>query len=451
MSVEDWSDETTICRHPIVTDDLLQLDHPLWISILNHVAISINKVIEESDIEKSMISSLKEYLSRVDHKTPDPTPSEIKVQYTQQQVISVLSSLLTFIDTLEGYKASSVYKHLKYLKRTRKELNSKGEEIPSTLRGQQRSERNLTGNKPKTVILGQLPSSRHENYPYAGKNTTNVTCAQPTYNRSLDLQLLRRLHGLTKTSYRLMFFHEPFVRDLISKWPIRTSSQNTFIKILDRLGRYSQAVHYLMDFKKAFPTSIIRIQFKDHHPQYHVDYESIKDRLEQFEKGGLFSQEHLGEIIENLDKATTNCGPTDKKKISCYMHCEMQLLQDLTSSDLDRLKGLSRYFGCSKAPCWLCWHVLKNTRREFEMREPHLKVYARWEPPTIRDMDKVCFEDVLFQLQQELKQKFEDRSVFEHREIGPDSGPPQQRGSFSEFFFNMFMIRNRSRHHVKDT
>ncbi|KAI4869062.1 hypothetical protein F4820DRAFT_61277 [Hypoxylon rubiginosum] len=65
-----------------------------------------------------------------------------------------------------------------------------------------------------------------------------------------------------------------------------------------------------------------------------------------------------------------------------WVHCEMQILELLLTRDHSKFFN---YIGCSKGPCWLCYHTVKNMTSKFEMREPHLKLYPGWKPPAFKD------------------------------------------------------------------
>ncbi|KAI1084454.1 hypothetical protein F5B20DRAFT_593511 [Whalleya microplaca] len=104
--------------------------------------------------------------------------------------------------------------------------------------------------------------------------------------------------------------------------------------------------------------------------------------------------------------------------IPTIVHCEMRMLEKLLSSS-DRSVFFD-YIGCSKGPCWLCYHTLTNMTTQFKMREPHLKIYAAWEPPSFNDNQanrERCIE-VLKGLNNEVMRL--NTPKLEPREILPD-------------------------------
>ncbi|XXG97689.1 hypothetical protein Hte_003996 [Hypoxylon texense] len=87
-----------------------------------------------------------------------------------------------------------------------------------------------------------------------------------------------------------------------------------------------------------------------------------------------------------------------------WVHCEMQILN--LFSEYDHLSFFN-YIGCSKGPCWLCHHALRNMTSKFEMRDSHLKLYPGWKPPPIvkSPQDREQFMQVLRLLDKELEER----------------------------------------------
>ncbi|KAI0831593.1 hypothetical protein F5Y06DRAFT_301629 [Hypoxylon sp. FL0890] len=71
------------------------------------------------------------------------------------------------------------------------------------------------------------------------------------------------------------------------------------------------------------------------------------------------------------------------RKVLPHVHCEMRILDFVLGSR--HLQNFFGYIGCSKGPCWLCYHTLKYMAPDFGMRAPHWKLYPVWEPPRFQE------------------------------------------------------------------
>lgn len=112
--------------------------------------------------------------------------------------------------------------------------------------------------------------------------------------------------------------------------------------------------------------------------------------------------------------------------VDCVVHCEMQLLQRFLSNAYLNIHKVFNYIGCNKAPCWLCWHTLKSVTNCFEMREPHLKVYARWWPPSFHGESGYRLSETLNGLLKHMNHCIMSSS--ESRPTMSDLGPLELRG-----------------------
>lgn len=115
--------------------------------------------------------------------------------YTQPEVFSTATAMLSFVDTLIDYMISPTTDLLKW-GHNKKELNSNGD----------------------------IFQMRTADLKHVGK-----------LNERQRLLILRYLHNATTSSYRVFQRHGHLAKELLDEWPGGSKRRNTIIKLLVRL------------------------------------------------------------------------------------------------------------------------------------------------------------------------------------------------------------------------
>ncbi|OTB12926.1 hypothetical protein K445DRAFT_25054 [Daldinia sp. EC12] len=149
-----------------------------------------------------------------------------------------------------------------------------------------------------------------------------------------------------------------------------------------------------------------------------LDFDKILSQAAQL---GIFDEANK-ESMEAFHDVEQNC-------ISAWNHCEMQMLEFVLAKEESRFYN---YVGCSKGPCWLCYHVLVNMTSQFEMRPSHFKLYPRWLPPnfTKDQAHKERFVAVLKLLTKEMRRLIDLRKGGEYRPRNAKPDCPDDEDTF---------------------
>jgi len=107
-------------------------------------------------------------------------------------------------------------------------------------------------------------------------------------------------------------------------------------------------------------------------------FQSLSEPLDDTNVKLLFGQKWTKhKLITQFDKIKTQFP---------QVHAEVQLVLYAAQRNLER-NGHSKYIGCSKRSCFLCWEFLK-AHGEFRTRASHGKIYNLWTVPEAENLSE---------------------------------------------------------------
>ncbi|KAI1479455.1 hypothetical protein F4774DRAFT_409887 [Daldinia eschscholtzii] len=249
------------------------------------------------------------------------------------------------------------------------------------------------------------------------------------------------LSDITKECFELLETHawamEKYFRDLYTKLRGKRNKGETpghkkrlnYRKLLRRvrsliytISKYLRAWYDIVHFKAHCNSATLLFDFGP--GQVHrsggrrLDFDKILSQAAQL---GIFDEANK-ESMKAFHDVRQNC-------ISAWNHCEMQMLEFVLAKEESRFYN---YIGCSKGPCWLCYHVLVNMTSQFEMRPSHFKLYPRWLPPnfTKDQAHKEQFVAVLKLLTKEMRRLIDLRKGGEYQPRNAKPDCPDDEDTF---------------------
>lgn len=287
------------------------------------------------------------------------------------------------------------------------------------------------------------------------RDTTTIDLPGEAKTPSVLPEELRKfLNNVTTLSFEVLESHQEAVNDLWNNWVGehktngKTKMDNQYpesgikvLRLVYSLANYGRAYYDIRRFKEDHPKSKLDINFLGE--SAHGTERSFKTKKCIIERaktmgirsptddrlnGSFTSAEcvdcHANAFkpcdcpykgsMENVEwppdeKACARCWALavdltmNEPRMELWTHCEMQVLEMLL--DRPSQSDFFDYIGCNKGPCWLCYHTLINMTKNFQMRKPHLKICATWDPPAFKNNPKSrerCLE-VLSALGEEMK------------------------------------------------
>ncbi|KAL7624377.1 hypothetical protein AAE478_005941 [Parahypoxylon ruwenzoriense] len=256
-----------------------------------------------------------------------------------------------------------------------------------------------------------------------GRKNKDFTHGVP-HSQMADTELMKFSDTITESCFELLESHEQLLRDLFQKWRQRLRKRlyrplgatgrinqgalkskrrllDKFQRLIYTIANYRRAWYDMVRFKidhKAATLKIYGLPPTDGPRGAVMDLRCIAKAgvdMKILDDGGedAFMKEHRSHKVtgsyfrypERVGRLSA-LGPNSRLQVSekkedrasVWLHCEMQIVEYLlTQND----SNFYNYIGCSKGPCWLCYHSLEYMAPNFEMRQPHLKLYPRWLPP----------------------------------------------------------------------
>ncbi|KAK6955334.1 hypothetical protein Daesc_002967 [Daldinia eschscholtzii] len=246
-------------------------------------------------------------------------------------------------------------------------------------------------------------------------------------------RMLRFLHGITEECFGLVESHAVAMRkyfnDLNKKLQEALEDVEIYRRLLGRvrsliytIAKYLRAWYDIVHFKAHCNSADLVFKFvmrKGRRPGGRgLDFDKILSQAAQL---GIFDAKNK-KSMRALHGVRQNC-------ISAWNHCEMQMLEFVLANQESIFYN---YIGCSKGPCWLCYHVLVNMTSQFEMRPSHFKLYPRWLPPhfTKNQAHKEQFVAVLKLLTKEMRRLIDLRKGGEYQPQNARSDCPDDEDTF---------------------
>ncbi|KAI1411707.1 hypothetical protein F5Y13DRAFT_191015 [Hypoxylon sp. FL1857] len=194
------------------------------------------------------------------------------------------------------------------------------------------------------------------------------------------------LDKITSLCYQLLESHKELTTEFF-KDCCKTGTQDKWLKVFRRLifvmASYRRAWYDMVRFKTDHESATLQIRCLPNSTYCEGNSIMLTEIFEAGVKMGIYERDDEREFkreypaLERLEKATKFPGRFGKA--SPRVHCEMRIL-DYVLENRDPTKFFN-YIGCSKGPCWLCYHTLKFMAPGIGMRAPHWKLYPVWEPP----------------------------------------------------------------------
>ncbi|KAI1388338.1 uncharacterized protein F4822DRAFT_443391 [Hypoxylon trugodes] len=179
----------------------------------------------------------------------------------------------------------------------------------------------------------------HENFPASGTHDHD--------------KLMEILDMTARDCFKMLVVYRGQMGVVLKKCGMREASRRGFGRLIYLIGNYYLAWYDMARFR-ARP-------------------DSTKLQIELVQPGTLVDS---GWTAVRPPK---NSSKSKREQRPPWVHCEMQLF-DLIMCD-EHPEKFFNYIGCSKGPCWLCYHVLKYMTSRFRMRKSSLKLYPQWKPP----------------------------------------------------------------------
>lgn len=246
------------------------------------------------------------------------------------------------------------------------------------------------------------------------------------HSKPASNELINLLYKITQLCFKLLeshresmskLFHKCFAEFIQDDQEERNKWLNKLRRLIYIIANYRRAWYDIIRFKTHHRTSILRIKVVTQElVTCSMTLKCIANAgiqmgiLEEGQEEETFIERYSNfEAKQNADLEKAYQGYMDTPEpesleflrkeeawVSLWMHCEMQILEKLLHCQCHDPHQFN-YIGCSKSPCWLCHHALKKMTSKFEMRDPHLKLYPGWKPPTFKDnnLDRGRFVKVL--------------------------------------------------------
>ncbi|OTA97166.1 hypothetical protein M434DRAFT_26996 [Hypoxylon sp. CO27-5] len=214
--------------------------------------------------------------------------------------------------------------------------------------------------------------------------------------KEINPEFIKLLDTVTRQCFLLLESHENETRALLEKWILKEEAHSRSKLRLDKLR---QIMYTIANYRRAW-YDIVRFK---------INLGSATLRIKLLPRSTGSSRVEDIEIQREIPK-----GEDDQESSSAYQnpdndmsHCEMKILGFLLGDD--SASDFFSYIGCSKGPCWLCYHTLKYMAPAFKMRKSHLKLYASWRVPQFQEgeKDQKRFSKVLHLLDKEITRQLE--------------------------------------------
>ncbi|OTB05402.1 hypothetical protein M426DRAFT_21992 [Hypoxylon sp. CI-4A] len=289
------------------------------------------------------------------------------------------------------------------------------------------------GDKIRKLIVEKCkpPDGINDVFSYIRRAIGDINTSLPIYSReALDclssivdgLEICYRsekpplttLDKVTSLCFQLVSLHRPQMEAMFER--LATGNERWW------WNRFEWLLFMIANYRRAW-YDMVRLKIDDNSAILHVEF--LGSKSGKIHKGMIKNNDKdtfLNEyqIASNrLHRHSSTASRSDEEAWgNLWVHCEIQMLNHLlTNEQPDDFYG---YIGCSKGPCWLCEHTLKNLTSSFTMRKSHMKIYPSWDLPRFREFKSVRprVMKILKFLHAEMKLRIQEGKV--RRTVGSD-------------------------------
>lgn len=239
-------------------------------------------------------------------------------------------------------------------------------------------------------------------------------CNLPRTNDVLNEEAIEFLYDFMQLCFNLAETRAQYIKEFFDTLNTRFRDKHNrqillgkIRKLIYTMSNYPRAWYDIVYFKNQHDSATLQINFQlgqvsTTSGPYELEWSGISDTVIET---GMLDEETVARMT---DSCNVRYNP-----VSILQHCEMQMLRFLLPRSIS---NYFNYIGCSRGPCWLCYHVLVNIRSKFNMRQSHLKLYAQWDPP-----DFLLNQQLQF-LNEEMRRLADptNKANFIHRRINSD-------------------------------
>ncbi|OTA65251.1 hypothetical protein K449DRAFT_431844 [Hypoxylon sp. EC38] len=217
--------------------------------------------------------------------------------------------------------------------------------------------------------------------------------------------IMKFLDTITMQCFLLLESYEEPMRELFKHCLKNLHEEGRlWLKIIRRLiyvmASYCQAWYDMVRFKRTYSSATLYIECIPKSGYSTSNPVILADR---------FKEDAETEIYQREEEEMFNRGfshlqlPKESAEHRPLVHCEMRILDFLLRTP--NPNDFFNYIGCSKGPCWLCYHTLKYMAPEIGMRAPHWKLYPAWGPPRFQESShhREHFIEILLFLDKRIK------------------------------------------------
>ncbi|KAI0121547.1 hypothetical protein F4776DRAFT_221228 [Hypoxylon sp. NC0597] len=183
-----------------------------------------------------------------------------------------------------------------------------------------------------------------------------------------DNSTVEQFNTITKKCFLLLESSEQPMNDLFNCFLEEAKSRDK-----QRLKELRRLIYIMASYRRAWHDMV---RFKTNHRFATLHIKCIPNseyckgnsiRLTDIFTAGIRMRVYEKEDEERFMKEYSYLRVLEKPRV----HCEMRILDFFLRNT--NLNNFFNYIGCSKGPCWLCYHTLKYMAPEFRMRASHWK------------------------------------------------------------------------------